>query len=90
MSWRVGNGSLKVACRVCIRSWLLAKDSEVKGKPLQLGRTYRRRTLRKTNTAGKATGNHPWQIRDTSDCECAAAPFCGVHAITAPHLEYHP
>jgi len=44
----------------CVRSWLLAKDSEVRGKPLQLGRTYhRRRTLRKTKTAGKATGNHP-------------------------------
>jgi len=38
--------------------WL--KNSEVRGKLLQLGRTYDRRiTLRKTNTAGKATGNHP-------------------------------
>jgi len=35
----------------------MAKDSEVGGKLLQLGRTYRRRrTLRKTKTAGKATG----------------------------------
>jgi len=43
-----------------MRSWLLAKDSEVRGKPLQLGRTYRRRrTLRKTKTTGKATENHP-------------------------------
>jgi len=47
-------------CGVCIRSWLLAKDIELRGKPLQLGRTYyRRRTLRKTKTAGKSTGNHP-------------------------------
>jgi len=39
---------------------LLAKDSEVRGNSLQLGRTYhRRRTLRKTKTAGKATGTHP-------------------------------
>jgi len=39
---------------------LLAKDSEVRGKPLQLGRTYhRRRTLKKTKTAGKATGTYP-------------------------------
>jgi len=48
--------------------WLLAKDSEVRGKPLQLGRTYhRRRTLRNTKTAGKATGNHPgkYVIRET-------------------------
>ena len=30
-------------CRVCIRSWLLAKDSEVREKPLELGRTYHRR-----------------------------------------------
>ena len=38
---------------------MLAKNSEVRGKPLQLGRTYhRRRTLRKTKTAEKATGNH--------------------------------
>jgi len=47
---------------------LLAKDSDVTGKPLQLGRTYhRRRTLRKTKTAGKATGNHPdkYVIRET-------------------------
>jgi len=36
-----------------------AKDSEVKGKHLQLGRIYhRRRTLRKMKTAGKATGNN--------------------------------
>jgi len=52
----------------CIRSWLLAKDSEVRGKPLQLGRTYHSRTtLRKTKTAGKATGNHPGKcvIRET-------------------------
>jgi len=47
------------ACGVCIRSWLLAKDSEVRGEPPQLGRTYRRRTLRRTKTAWKATGNHP-------------------------------
>jgi len=42
---------------VFIRSWLPAKDSEVKRKPLQLERTYHR-TLRKTKTAVKATGNH--------------------------------
>ena len=36
------------------------KDSEVRGKPLQLGRTcHRRRTLGKTKTAGKAMGNPP-------------------------------
>ena len=36
------------------------KDSEVRGKPLQLGRTYhKRRTFEKTKTAAKATGNHP-------------------------------
>ena len=51
---------LSQTCRVCIRSWLLAKDSEVRRKYLQLWRTYhRRRTLRKMKTAGKATGNHP-------------------------------
>jgi len=39
---------------------LLAKDSKVRGKPLQLGRTYhRRRTLRKMKTAGKVMENHP-------------------------------
>jgi len=37
---------------------VLAKDSEVRGKPLQLRSTYHRRTLRKTKTAGKATGNN--------------------------------
>jgi len=36
-----------------ICTWLLlAKDSEVREKPLQLGRTYRGRTLRKMKTAG--------------------------------------
>jgi len=39
--------------------WLLAKDREVTGKPLQLGRTYHSRTLRKMRTAGEATENHP-------------------------------
>jgi len=55
------------AHKVYIRSWLLAKDSEVRGKPAQSGRIYHRRSsLRKTKTTGKATGNHsPWQIRDT-------------------------
>ena len=49
--------SRKSDTRVCIRSWLLAKDSEVTGKPLQLGRFYHReRTLRKTKTIGKGTG----------------------------------
>jgi len=39
---------------------VLVNDNEVKGKPLQLGRTYhRRRTLRKTKTAGKMMGTHP-------------------------------
>jgi len=40
---------------------LPAKGDEVRGKPLfvQLGRTYhRRRTLRKMETARKATRNH--------------------------------
>jgi len=35
-----------------MRRWLLAKDSEVRGKPLQLGRTWRR-TLGKMKTTGK-------------------------------------
>jgi len=54
------------AREVCIRNWLLAKDSEVRGKPLQLERTYHRRTLRKIKTTGKATGNHPgkYMIRE--------------------------
>jgi len=46
--------------------WL--KTVEVRGKPLQLGRTYhRRRTLRKMKTARKAMGNHPgkYVIRET-------------------------
>jgi len=34
-----------------MRRWLLAKDSEIRGKPLQLGRTWR--TLGKMKTAGK-------------------------------------
>jgi len=45
-----------------------SKDSVVRGKPLQLERTYhRRRTLRKTKTARKGTGNHPgkYVIRET-------------------------
>ena len=44
------------------------EDSEVRGKCLQLGRTYHsRRTLRKKKTTGKATGNHPgkYVIRET-------------------------
>jgi len=47
---------------------MLAKDSEVRRKHLQLGRTYHmRRTLREMKTAGKATGNHPgkYMIRET-------------------------
>jgi len=69
----------KVSSILCCisTSVLLAKDSEVRGKPLQLERTcHRRRTLRKTKTAGKATGNHPgrYVIHET---EYAAAPFCG-------------
>jgi len=40
-----------------MRRWLLAKDSEVRGKPLQLGRTWRR-TLGKTKTT-EVVGNHP-------------------------------
>jgi len=65
-------------CGVCIRSWLLAKGSEVRGKPLQLGRTYhRRRTLRKMKTAGKATGNHSGK-HVTRETEYTAVSFCGV------------
>jgi len=51
-----------------MRSWLLAIDSVVRGKPQQLVTTYnRRRKLRKTKTAGKARGNHPdkYVIRET-------------------------
>jgi len=52
--------SHRPASRVCIRSSLLAKDSEVRGKPLQLGRSYhRRRTLKNMKTTGKAMGNQP-------------------------------
>jgi len=44
----------------------MAKDSEVRGKPVQFGRTYHtRRTVRKTKTAGKAKEKPPWQIRET-------------------------
>jgi len=63
---------------------MLAKDSEVRGKPLQLGKTYhRRRTFRKTKTAGKATGNHPgkYVMRETN---YAAAQFCGVDMPSRP------
>jgi len=65
-------------------AWLKSKDTEVRGKPLQLRRTYhRRRTLRKTKTAGKATGNHrgKYVIRET---EYAAAPLCGVDMLSRP------
>jgi len=64
---------------------MLTKDSEVRGKPLQLGRTYhRRRTLGKMKTAGKATGNH-------LSTEYTATPILLCrHAIKAPLLEYHP
>jgi len=63
--------------------WLLAKNSEVRGKPLKLGRTYHRRTLRKTNIAGKAMGNPPgkYVIHET---EYAAAPFCGIDMPSRP------
>jgi len=71
--------------------WWCSNDSEVRGKPLQLGRTYhRRRTLRKTKTTGKVMENHigKYMIRQTvstqphhSECR---------HAITASHLEYLP
>ena len=45
---------------------LLAKDSEVRGKPLQLASTYhRRRTLRKTKKRREGNGKPPCQIRDT-------------------------
>ena len=39
-------------------------------------------TLRKTKIAVKATENHA--IRDTWDCEHAAAPFCGVDMPSWP------
>jgi len=50
---------------------LLVEDSKVSRKPLQLGRTWtyhRRRTLRKTKIAGKATettGAGKYVIRET-------------------------
>ena len=51
--------SRKLDTRSLHQKLAAAKDSEVRGKPLQLRRTYhRRRTLRKTNTARKATRNH--------------------------------
>jgi len=62
----------------------MAKDCEVRGKPLQLGRTYHnRRTLRKTKTAGKAMENQPdkYVIRET---EYAAAIFCSVDMPSRP------
>ena len=57
---------------VCIRSWLLAKDSEVREKPLQLGMTYhRRRTLRKMKTpTTTATGEWLQRDRATPDMNC--------------------
>jgi len=64
--------------------WLLVKDCVVRGKPLQLERTYHsRRTLGKMNTEGKATGNHPgkYVIHET---EYAAAPFCDVDMPSRP------
>jgi len=79
---------------VCIRSWLLAKDSEVRGKPLQLRRTCHRRTLRKTKTARKATGNHPgWTSwckgrlteADTPTIRLGASPS----GLSSAHL-HHP
>ena len=63
---------------------MLAKNSEVRGKPLQLGRTYhRRRTLRKTKTAEKATGNHPGKCV-IHEIEYAATPFCGADVPSQP------
>jgi len=86
-----------VSCRpgtwVCISSWLLAKDSDVRGKPLQLGRTYhRRRKFWKMKTAGKATGNHPgkYVIHETVSMHCSCNILWCRHTIMAPHLEYHP
>jgi len=62
---------------------LLAKDREFTGKPLQLGRTYHRRTLTKTKTTRKATGNHPgkYVIHET---EYADAPPCGGDMPSRP------
>jgi len=61
----------------------VAKDSEVRRKPLKLGKAYHKRTLRKTKTPGKTTGNHPgkYVIRET---EYAVAPFCGVDMPSQP------
>jgi len=36
----------------------------------------------------EGNGKQPWKIRDTRDCEYAAAPFCGVD-MPPRSLEYH-
>jgi len=64
-----------------------AKDGEVRGKPLQLGRTYHRRTLRETKTTGKVTENHPGKY--VRLWVCSRIILRCRHAIMAPHLEYH-
>jgi len=49
---------------VCIRSWLPAEDSVVRGKPLQLGRTYNSRQKLGVLDRQEGNGKPPWQIRD--------------------------
>ena len=63
---KIFNSHVEINFSICL--WLLpvVKDSEIRGKPLPLGRTYhRRRTLGKTKTAAKATGNHPGKVTNT-------------------------
>jgi len=62
----------------------LAKDSEVRGKPVQY---HTRRIPRKTKTAGKATENlaNTWYVRLWV---CSRTILRCRHATTATQLEY--
>jgi len=63
---------------------MLAKDSEVRGKPLQLGRTCNsRRKLRKMKTAGKTMVNSPGKYV-ICETEYAAGTFCVVDMPSWP------
>jgi len=66
-------------------SCLLAKDSEVRGKSLQLGRTYyRRRTLRKTKTPGKSTEKHRGKYGRLWVCSRTILWCIGLHMPSRP------
>jgi len=65
--------------------------SEIRVRPLQLWRIYhKRRTLKKTKTAGKTTRNKPCvtaYVRLSMQSHHSAVQAYSLHAITAPHLE---